>query len=88
MNAGIERRLQTLEQRLKPKEPMTLHVTFVRPSATGPVDLEPVGVRDRFGWQIDRLPGETAEALRERAEKAAPRAGGVAMLYDIPARAR
>jgi hypothetical protein len=79
----LQRRLEQLEQRTMPQS-MAIFVAFVHPS--GPAVPDPIAVVDQWGWRADRLPGETAEALRTRAAESVPRRTGfVPLFFDVSA---
>lgn len=83
---ALENRIAELERRApSPDSIDTIIVSFVAPSAAGPVRCEPVAMGSHANdWRIEREPNEDLEAFRERAKAACPRnAGGMAMLLEL-----
>lgn len=79
-------RVEALETRLAEVEkgPKTMFVTFCSPGHSGPIQREPVAIRNFNGWQLARDPGEDIEAFRDRATLVCPRPTvGAAVLIDV-----
>lgn len=83
----LEKRLSKLERKDVVADPLIIFITALEPGQDGPVDmrLEPVGLSAQHSGSeplIRRLPGESVDAMIDRAQREHPRVAVWVARYD------